>query len=266
MPPADLASVGDDPRIAAFAKNVKFALKLNPALGAMHPFGAMLAEECTALFMFALRSIGMEAISFVPSYGRWLANADMAPAFAIHKLVLQAMQYVQPTARWVLKSPNHLWCLDALMNAYPDARILWLHRDPAAVVTSLASINNAMQMTFSRRRDPKPTADYWAEKMVDGINRATAFDAEQKPGWCYHVHYEDLMADPMGTVEKIYASFDETPGSLHQRRMAAWLQHRPQHAFGKHGHDAKDFGWTLDNLQERYSDYRQRYGIRAAYE
>lgn len=262
MPPPDLASAAEDARIGAFTRDMERALRLNPTLGAMHPFGSTLAEECTALFMFALRSLGLEAISFTPSYGRWLDHADMGPALAMHKQVLQALQSTQPTERWVLKSPQYLWCLDALVAAYPDARILWTHRDPADVVTSLASINNAMQLTFTHRSDPKPVADYWANRVGEGIARASAFDESRAPGWCQHVQYQALIADPLAVVERIYEHFGDSVSELHRRRMQAWLRHRPQNAFGKHQYDPADFGWRAPDLTRRFQDYRERYAIR----
>lgn len=263
MPPSDLATAGDDPRIAAFSNDVGRMLRINPALAAMHPFGSMLAEECTALFMYSLRTIGMETIAFVPGYGEWLARADMAPAYDIHRSVLRALQSAQPTGRWVLKSPNHLWSLEQLLATYPDARIIWMHRDPAAVVASLASLNNAMQLPFTRRHDPVRVADYWADKLADGIGRARAFDETRGPGWCCHAHYDELVADPIATVEKIYRHFGDTPGALHRRRMAAWQRHRPQNIAGRHVYDLRDFGWTAAGLEQRYRDYRQRYTVRA---
>ena len=78
----------------------------------------------------------------------------MAPAYAQHRLALQTLQSRQPTERWILKTPNHLWHLDALLAAYPDARIIWTHRDPGPVVTSLASLANAGQRPLTRRSDP----------------------------------------------------------------------------------------------------------------
>lgn len=129
IPPANLATAPEDPRIASFAQQIARINKMNPALATMHPFGSTLAEECTAIFTYALRTIGMETVAFVPSYGHWLDSADMTPAYAIHKLTLQALQHAQPTERWALKSPNHLWSLPELLSAYPDARIIWIHRD-----------------------------------------------------------------------------------------------------------------------------------------
>ena len=81
-------------------------------------------------------------------------QAEMAPAYAQHRLALQTLQSRQPTERWILKTPNHLWHLEALLAAYPDARIIWTHRDPGPVVTSLASLANAGQRPLTHRSDP----------------------------------------------------------------------------------------------------------------
>ena len=81
----------------------------------MHPFGATLAEECVSLFMYDVRSLALETQAHVPSYARWLEQADMTPAYAQHRLALQTLQSRQPTERWILKTPNHLWHLDAML-------------------------------------------------------------------------------------------------------------------------------------------------------
>jgi hypothetical protein len=145
IPPPTLEGAAEDPRIAQTAKELDGLMKLNPPLKAMHPFGATIAQECVSLFMYDVRTLALETQAHVPSYARWLEQADMAPAYAQHRLALQTLQSRQPTQRWILKTPNHLWHLDALRDAYPDARIIWTHRDPGPVVTSLASLANAGQ-------------------------------------------------------------------------------------------------------------------------
>src|SRR5260370_4416811 len=123
----------------------------------MHPFGATLAEECVTVFMYDLRTLALEAQAHVPRYARWLEQADMAPAYAQHRLALQTLQSRQPTERWILKTPYHLWHLEAMRNAYRDARVIWTHRDPGPVVTSLASLANAAQRPLTSRSDPLPS-------------------------------------------------------------------------------------------------------------
>lgn len=34
-------------------------------------------------------------------------------------------------------------------------------------------------------------------------------DDKVPPGWCRHVHYDALMADPVGTVRELYRGFGD---------------------------------------------------------
>lgn len=261
IPPPTLATAAEDPRIAESAKQLGQLLKLNPAIGAMHPFGATIAQECVALFMFDIRTLGVETQAYVPSYGRWLQACDMTPAYAQHKLALQVLQSAQPTERWVLKTPNHLWCLEALRNSYPDARIIWTHRDPGKVITSLASLANSLQRMFTNRRDHVSVAEEWLGKSRFAIESGMAYDDQADDGWCQHLRFADLMKDPIGAVHSIYAHHGETPSNLHTRRMEVWMQERGRHSEGRHVYDPRDFGWTYDELAEGFSAYRKRYDI-----
>jgi hypothetical protein len=262
IPPPTLEEGDQDPRIARTAKDLDGLMKLNPPLKAMHPFGATLAEECVSLFMYDVRTLALETQAHVPSYGRWLEEADMAPAYAQHRLALQTLQSHQPTERWILKTPNHLWHLEALGAAYPDARIIWTHRDPGPVVTSLASLANAAQRPLTSRSDPRPTAEEWKRKCSFALGSAMAFDDHAADGWCRHLHYDALMADPVATVRDLYRSFGDEVGELHARRMEAFLEDRPKDAFGRHRYDPADFAWSYAGLGEEFSQYTQRYHVR----
>jgi hypothetical protein len=261
VPPASLEEAAEDPRIARTAKDLDGLMKLNPPLKAMHPFGATLAEECVSLFMYDVRTLALETQAHVPSYARWLEKTDMGPAYAQHRLALQTLQSRQPTERWVLKTPNHLWHLDAMLACYPDARVIWTHRDPGPVVTSLASLANASQRLLSRRTDPRPTAEEWKCKCAFALNSAMSFDERAQDGWCQHLHYDALMADPVESVRRLYERHGEEVGALHARRMRAFLEQRPQDAFGRHRYDPADFGWTYPGLATEFKDYVERYRI-----
>jgi hypothetical protein len=263
IPPTTLAEADDDPRIAKTAKELDGLLKLNPPLRVMHPFGATLAEECVTLFMYDVRTLALETQAHVPSYARWLERADMAPGYAQHRLALQTLQSRRPAKRWILKTPNHLWHLDALLAAYPDARIIWTHRDPGPVITSLASLANAGQLPQTRRRDPRPTAIEWRRKCGFALRSAMSHDDKAADGWCLHVHYDTLMADPVATVRTLYASFGEEVSDLHAQRMTALLAERPKDAFGRHRYDPADFGWSYAEISEEFSDYTSRYHVNA---
>ncbi len=192
IPPPTLEQADEDPRIARTAKELDGLMKLNPPLRAMHPFGATLAQECVSLFMFDVRTLALETQAHVPTYARWLETADMAPAYAQHLLALQSLQSRQPTERWILKTPNHLWQIRTLLATYPDARVIWTHRDPGPVVTSLASLANAGQRPLTWRADPRPTAEEWKQKCSFALGSAMAYDTAAEEGWCQHIHYDAL--------------------------------------------------------------------------
>ncbi len=264
VPPPTLETAAEDPRIAETAKGLAQLDKLNPALPAMHPMGATLAQECVALFMYELRTVGMETQALVPSYGRWLEQADMTPAYAQHSLALKTLQSRFPTQRWVLKSPNHLWCLPTMLETYSDARVIWTHRAPGPVLTSLASLVNGIQRPLTSRTDPRPAAEEWKHKIHHALSAATAFDEGAPTGWCQHLHYGALMDDPIGAMRALYAAHDEEIGPLHERRMRTWLEQRPQDAFGRHRYDPADFGWSYEGLSEEFADYRARFDVGTA--
>ncbi|MGH7289227.1 MAG: sulfotransferase family protein [Myxococcota bacterium] len=262
VPPPELSSVAEDPRIAETARRLAGSQRLMPWLEAMHPMGATLPTECVTLFMLEFRSLQIETQVRVPRYQAWLEGADMRPAFAVHRLVLQILQSRLPTERWALKTPQHLWCLPALCEAYPGARLIWTHRDPAAVVGSVASLNQAFYRTWARDPDPRLTGAYWNRHMATAVARGLAFDAAQGGrGWCHHLHYAELMKDPLVAMDALYASFGERVTPLHRRRMQAWMRNRPQSAFGRHRYELADFGLEREVLGAQYAAYRERFEV-----
>jgi hypothetical protein len=262
VPPPDLATHAEDPRIASAAKQVAQLEALNPAIRAMHPMGATIATECVGFLFLDLRSLLIETQAHIPSYGRWLEKAEMRGAYAMHRLALQVLQSRIPTPVWSLKTPQHLWSLDTLLEFYPDARIVWTHRDPAKVVTSVASLNTSLQRLNVRSNDPVAIGSDWNDKLHLAVTRGIEFDRRQNgKDWCHHLQYADLMADPIATVRALYAHFRAQVSPLHTRRMEVWMRDRHQEVHGRHVYDPADFGLTVAGIAERYAEYRQRFAV-----
>ena len=98
---------------------------------------------------------------------RWLVHeADMAPAYRWHRRFLQHLQSRHPGERWVLKSPGHLWCLDALLAEYPDAVLVQTHRDPLKVIASVARAGRAAAPRGQRRSRHRRGAEEFAELLL----------------------------------------------------------------------------------------------------
>jgi hypothetical protein len=77
----------------------------------------------------------------------------------------------QRPGRWLGKTPHHLENLDALLDVFPDAKILHTHRDPVRVVASFASMIAHGRAIFSDRADAREVGAQIAEKAVRAVTR-----------------------------------------------------------------------------------------------
>src|SRR6201991_705817 len=95
--------------------------------------------ECVFVHGQDFKSYLWEAFMPTRAYADWLLGADMASAYAYERSVLQMLQSRAP-GTWSLKMPSHAVHIDALLATFPDARIVWAHRDPYQATASLCSI------------------------------------------------------------------------------------------------------------------------------
>ena len=97
-------------------------------------------EECWQLLRQSLTTAAYPALAHVPTYTEWLRKADWTPAYERYRRNLQLIALDDPGKRWVLKNPSHLEALDAIMEVFPDALVVQIHRDPVVAVGSACSL------------------------------------------------------------------------------------------------------------------------------
>ena len=112
---------------------------IQPEFLAIHEMKAVLPEECLWLLAPAFDGGLWSACTDIPSFLGWRAGTDMVPAYRMHKRMLQLLQGAAAPTPWALKSPVHATRLAALFAVYPDARVIYTHRDPVKTVPSVAS-------------------------------------------------------------------------------------------------------------------------------
>src|SRR5262249_61713549 len=90
----------------------------------------------------------------IPSYRHWLDEAGHLDAYRFHKRFLQHLQHqAHDGGRWVLKCPDHVFALAAIRSVYPDARLVFVHLDPLAVLSSVARLTEVLRRPFTRHID-----------------------------------------------------------------------------------------------------------------
>ena len=261
-PPPTLSNHREDPRIAESVKGSGQLAKLAPKVQAMHPMAATLPTECVTLLGGEFKSIHFETQGTFNTYGAWFETCDMVPAYEFHRLCLQVLQSGIPTQRWSLKTPGHMWHLDALYGVYPDARVVWTHRDPLKVVGSVASLNCTLHATNTDKVDFNEVGRIWKDKCLHGIKAGTEFrDRRGSDDTVFDLQYAELMDDPVGSVERIYRHFNMELDDLGRRRMAAWMEENPQDRFGRHRYTLDQFGLSAEEVRDQFANYVKKYEV-----
>ena len=253
-----------DPRIAIAERELTLPQTVVSGLLAIHVYGASRPKECLSAMSFSFRSEEFTARYHVPSYEAWLfREADLAPAYAMHRLVLQILQRRTGRARWALKSPVHLHSLAALEATYPDARVAVSHRDPATMLASLTSLVAHLRWAHSDRVDAVEIARAHVERYQQTLDRTWRDDTQRSPSSTgrHHLRYGDLVADPFACVSDLYAHFGRDFSPELQSLLRAEIARRSGHEHADHAYDLEAMGLDRADLRTRFRGYREHFEI-----
>ena len=139
--------------IASF-KQLDGLAKLAPGFQAMHPMEPAAATEVVSLHMHEMTSMQVETQAHIPAYAAWMDAQDLRGVYRYEETALKVLQHGYDSTRWSLKTPAYLAGLDAVFDVYPNARMVWTHRDPADVVVSVSSLNAALHQVMTKDVDP----------------------------------------------------------------------------------------------------------------
>jgi hypothetical protein len=216
--------------------------------------------ECTFVMAHEFKSLFVESLSCSPVYSKWILDADLTSAYEYHRLYLQVLQSQAP-GTWALKLPSHALGIRSLMRMYPDARIIWAHRDPFKAVGSLVSMIGHVHKITLRDTDSDYLAGNYPNQLAEHLRRPMAVQDESKRDPFYHLFYANLVRDPIGEMRRLYEWLGEslTPEVL--AGMQSWLVGNPQGKFGKHAYGLEQFGLSKQKLLPYFADYLKRFDI-----
>lgn len=258
-PPPERDTYTSDPRIA----QVQALMEHTPVeMLERHPVGATRPEQCNLLNDWTFLNQALLASYHLPTYRDWLLGADYTPAYEAHRRTLQHLQWRAP-GQWVLKYPKHLVALDRLIAAYPDARIVWTHRDPAVVMPSVASLTGYMRASTTGTIDEPSYGREWTafEELVLLRGLAVRDAVGDADGQFYDVHYRDLMTDPAGMVAGICGHFGMPFDDASDAAIRRWVDDHPKTKHGTHRYTAEQFGLDAAGLRRRFAPYIERFGV-----
>ncbi len=261
VPPATSATLTSDPRAVARLEMEKKMLAAHPEMGKYYRNSAIYPNECMFFIQHDFKALIWQSRGKYEAYRDWLFDeADLTPTYQYHKRFLQLLQADAP-GTWNLKMPSHALWLDTLLKIYPDARLVWTHRDPFTATGSFCSLISLAHRTFTGSvdtqwlgKDCSYQAVVHAERIMDSRDRL----GEDR---IVDVHYAELMRNPIATMRQLYRDIGDEFTPEAEAAMQAWLDDNPQDKFGRHEYKLDQFGLSLGELEQRFERYLSRYEV-----
>jgi hypothetical protein len=257
-PPPDAAHEESDPRLIA-AKAA--AASIPPEVAAMHIFDPTGPEEDHDLMGLSFRSGAFGGLWPAHRYQQWWLDADPDPAFAYHERVLRLLGSRRPPNSWLLKQPLHLFALEAFARRYPQAKFVMTHRDPAKALPSVCSLMTWSYSSVTDGIDPIAHGRFQLGFWAEGMRRALVARDRLGPERFVDVHHSDLVTDPMGQIERIYAFLGRQPDSAARETIAQYISSHASDGGGRHRYVAADYGLDGEQIRDVFSDYIQCFDL-----
>ncbi len=263
-PRPDPAAWRSDPRFKEATRALRTGYWLDPGLRAIHDLTPEGPEECRHLLGQSLTDDTFDSNATIPSYTSWYARCDMRPSYAWHRNVLRLVQSSGLERRWVLKYPAHMAHLHVLLETYPDACIVQTHRDPSRVLPSLCSLVTRWRGIYEDEVDVEAVArwqvEMWAGRLEHAMSVRGAWD---DPEQFFDLSFQELRADPIAAVRRLYAHFGLGLSEEAERRMRVRIATHPEGRHGGHAYAAEEFGLDRSAVAERFGAYSERFGVEA---
>lgn len=205
--------------------------------------------------------IGWSVGSSLFSYGDWVAGCHMKSAYEMHKRLLQVLQWKRPNERWVLKAPMHLFGLDRLLETYPDADIVFTHRDPVKAMISGVSLVHHWTEFSTQQADLPAIAQWYPRLFAKGLERALSVRQDFPEKQFFDIFHDRLSSDPVKAVQEVYDHFNIHFSPVFEKRCRIWLKDHPRSKFGSHTYTAQTFGLNPETEQNRFSFYREKFDV-----
>jgi Sulfotransferase family len=251
-----------DPRIAETQAAIEMSEQIVPGLLAHHPMGALVGQECVRIWAAQFCSMIFSVQYRLPGYYRWLLyEADHRQAYRYHRIFLQHLQSGVP-GQWLLKSPAHLWRLDALVAEYPDALIVQTHRDPLNVISSISALTHQVRRLASDDGTMAECTQQSCEEIVVGLQRSMALrDSGGLPGaQIVDVQFADFIRDPLATIRDLYVALGRELTPIAEQRMRDFLAAHPGDVGGGR-YTWAGTGLHEGSVRERVAEYQDRFGV-----
>lgn len=227
-----------------------FLEQANPALAAIHPTAPLEPEEEFGLHSFSWHGGQFLAQWRLPAFARYQRRRDLTIPYREFAALLRLIGWHRgedADKPWLLKSPQFMGDLAAVLEQFPDARLLCLERDPVAVVASSASLVWNQRRLHSDASDQAEIGRSWLEHSVHRGRTAEAVRRANPQVPQLAIGFDEVTEDWEGAVRRIYAFLDLPLTSAVLARMRRFMLRPSRHL--DHRYELAEFGLSAAEVR-----------------
>jgi hypothetical protein len=190
-----------------------------------------------------------------------MQDVEMGKAYQFYFRTIQILVWRFSKYHLVVKSPEHLRYLDRVLTVFPDAQIIWVHRDPLETIPSKCSLISNFHQFRSYLMKPRQLGELTLRSESQKIERALEFRSRAGEDQFCDVFSSALQRSPLDVVRRIYDASGRRFSKEVQVRMENWIQQTRAAHKGPHSYKLSTFGLTSGQVNHAFSAYRERFDI-----
>ena len=230
---------------------------INPNFRKIHPTRINEADEELAMLELSICGAQIEAQRPVPSFRDWSERTPQTHAYRFLKMLLQLQGWLRgtgPARPWVLKTPQYCQDLEALLEVFPDARLVAIHRDPVKMTASAASLAWQVMATVSETVTKPWCGEEWLHKGAYRARVTADVRAARPDVPAIDLVYRDMNADPIGVMRRVYDFLDLPLTEDVRLAMRRYLKRAARaRDHGRHRYSLHEFGLTEAEVSRRFA-------------
>ena len=161
---------------------------------------------------------------------------------------------------WIFKNAYAAEHADIIAETFPQAKLIFTHRDPVNQVCSITSLGYKYRQLYAAPGDKKAAGAenvrYWSGFMQRAMHACERVPKDR----LLHVRYLDTLSNPVKVVQQIYDFCGMALSSEAEQSIRAYDKTHLQHQHGKHDYTLEEFGQSRQGTEAAFADYLVQFG------
>lgn len=213
-------------------------------------------EECVHLLRYTFYSNSFAVEWDLFGYLKWYIEQDLTDSYSYYKKLLQLLLWRKSKEYLLLKCPAHLVGVKAILDVFPDANLVWMHRNPFKTIASALSLFSVFRTIPTKLDDFIELYLVYFKKSLQIVMEKAKSSTKQIKS----VSYNKLVKNPLEVTREIYEEFNYPLDKRDEENISRWLKENPQHKHGVHKYNLEKFGLSEAYVENLLSQYFEEYG------